>query len=107
MSLADEPLFNWGNVPSLDNKLMRIRYKTLMQRGEKLLNKIKSAELASINRTKSIPNNATIRREYVKCGKPYCQQRRHGPYYYAYWKDANDNRKLKKKYIGKWLRRKK
>jgi hypothetical protein len=100
----DKLLFNRGNLTSLDNKLMKIRYKTIMQRGEKLLNKIKSARVSSINRAKSIPNNATIRKEYVKCGKPYCQER-HGPYYYAYWKDANDIRKLKKKYIGKYLRR--
>jgi hypothetical protein len=106
MGIEDKPLFNWDNLASLDNKLMKISYKTIMQRGEKLLNKIKSAKLASIDRAKSIPNNATIRREYVKCGKPDCQER-HGPYYYAYWKDANNNKKLKKKYIGKHFQRRK
>jgi hypothetical protein len=39
----------------------------------------------------------TIRKEYVKCGNPYCYRCKHGPYYYAYWKE---NGKLKKKYIG-------
>jgi hypothetical protein len=86
---------------------MKIRYKTIMQRGEKLLNKIKSARVSSINRAKSIPNNATIRKEYVRCGKPGCQQKRHGPYYYAYWKDANNNKKLNKKYLGKYFQRRK
>jgi hypothetical protein len=44
-----------------------------------------------------IPPNATIRREYVKCGDPDCQNS-HGPYLYAYWKE---DKKLKKRYLGK------
>jgi hypothetical protein len=54
--------------------------------------------VACINRAKSIPENATLRKEYIKCGKRICLQR-HGPYYYAYWKDP-ESKKLKKKYIG-------
>jgi hypothetical protein len=105
---GDKPLFNWSNLTSLDNKLLKIRYKTIMQRGEKLLNKIKSSRLASINRARSIPENATIRKEYVNCGKANCRQTRHGPYYYAYWKDANNNnKKLKKKYLGEHFQRRK
>jgi hypothetical protein len=58
-----------------------------------------------------IPENATIREEYVRCGNPACQkcniddfgdtqaeQCFHGPYLYAYWKQ---DKKLKKRYIGK------
>jgi hypothetical protein len=44
-----------------------------------------------------IPPNATIRREYVKCGNPDCQDL-HGPYLYAYWKE---DKKLNKRYVGK------
>ena len=55
-------------------------------------------QLACATRAKSIPESATIRKEYVKCGKQICQQE-HGPYYYAYWKDP-ESKKLKKKYIG-------
>src|SRR2546427_7666870 len=44
-----------------------------------------------------IPENATIRREHIRCGNPDCQQL-HGPYLYAYWKDG---KRLRKKYIGK------
>jgi hypothetical protein len=47
----------------------------------------------------SIPSSATIRKEYVECGNPYCYRCKHGPYYYGYWKE---NGKLKKKYIGKY-----
>jgi hypothetical protein len=68
------------------------------ERATKFINKIKSRQLACVNRAKSIPENATIRKEYIKCGKENCQHK-HGPYYYAYWKDP-ETKKLKKKYIG-------
>lgn len=48
-------------------------------------------------KTDDLPKNATIRQEYVKCGNPDCTKE-HGPYLYAYWKE---NKKLKKKYVGK------
>jgi hypothetical protein len=69
---------------------------------------------------RDFPENATIREEYVKCGKVDCEcftataavgrttpiPPIHGPYMYAYWKDKG---KLRKKYIGKtwddWLNR--
>ena len=51
------------------------------------------------NRAKSIPKNATIRKEYVKCGKVLGYHGKYGPYYYAYWKDSV-TKKLKKKYIS-------
>jgi hypothetical protein len=60
--------------------------------------KVKSRQLACVNRAKSIPENATIRKEYINCGKEICEHK-HGPYYYAYWKDP-ESKKLKKKYIG-------
>jgi len=41
------------------------------------------------------PLNATLRREYVKCGNPDWQKS-HGPYFYAYWKE---DKKLKKRYV--------
>src|SRR5918911_347802 len=66
----------------------------------RFLNKIKSREIACINRAKSMPENATIRKEYIKCGKELCEEL-HGPYYYAYWKDSN--KKLNKKYIGTFM----
>ena len=49
------------------------------------------------NNDYEIPQNATIRQEYVKCGNPDCQNA-HGPYLYAYWKE---NKKLTKRYLGK------
>ena len=69
-----------------------------IEKSSKFINKIKSKQLACVNRAKSIPGNATIRKEYIKCGKRICQKK-HGPYYYAYWKDPV-SKKLKKKYIG-------
>lgn len=47
----------------------------------------------------TIPERATIRQEYVKCGNPDCTKK-HGPYFYAYWKVGG---KLKKAYIGSSL----
>jgi hypothetical protein len=78
-------------------KLLENANKTT-EKATKFLNKIKSRQLAYANRSKSIPKNATVRKEYIKCGKEMCQYK-HGPYYYAYWKDA-ESKKLKKKYIG-------
>jgi hypothetical protein len=69
-----------------------------MEKSTKFINKIKSRQLACARRAKSIPENATIRKEYIKCGKQMCQME-HGPYYYAYWKDP-ESRRVKKKYIG-------
>ena len=46
-----------------------------------------------------IPAKARIRREYVKCGNPDCQNS-HGSCLYAYWKQ---DKKLRKLYVGKNL----
>jgi hypothetical protein len=72
----------------------------LIVRAQALDNKEESIKLACQTRSKSIPKNATIRKECVKCKKPNCYQEQHGPYYYAYWKDP-ESKRLKKKYIGK------
>jgi hypothetical protein len=91
----NKPLF--GNKSSSLQKLLAKANRTT-ERATKFLNKIKSRQLACANRAKSIPENATIRKEYIKCGKEICELK-HGPYYYAYWKDP-ESKKLKKKYIG-------
>jgi hypothetical protein len=61
--------------------------------------KAEAEQLNCINNLRKTPAKATIRQEYIKCGKEDCQQRKHGPYYYAYWKDHGQ---LRKKYIGKY-----
>jgi hypothetical protein len=91
----DKPLF--GHKSSSLQKLLAKANRTT-ERATRFINKIKSRQLACANRTKSIPENATIRKEYIKCGKEICQHE-HGPYFYAYWKDP-ESKKLKKKYIG-------
>lgn len=49
-----------------------------------------------------IPARATYRHELVRCGKPTCSRCRtdpgHGPYWYAYWREAGF---LRKRYLGK------
>jgi hypothetical protein len=73
--------------------------KETLDRGTTFVNRINSERQTSINNAKDIPKNATIRSEYVDCGKLDCGWT-HGPYYYAYWKDGK-NGNLRKKYIGK------
>jgi hypothetical protein len=83
----DKPLFflrGRGRESLL--KVLEDANKTL-EKSNKFINKIKSRELACITRAKSLSANATIRKEYIKCGKQICEQK-HGPYYYAYWKDS-------------------
>ena len=94
----------FGNKRISLQKLLANANKTT-ERATKFINKIKSRQLAYANRSKSIPKNATIRKEYIKCGKEMCQYK-HGPYYYAYWKDS-ESKKLKKKYIGDHMPKKK
>jgi hypothetical protein len=47
---------------------------------------------------KKIPRGATLRLEFVTCGRCPTQ---HGPYWYAYWKDYRGV--TRKQYIGKQL----
>jgi hypothetical protein len=72
----------------------------LIAQVQTLDNKEKAKEIACQSRSKSIPKNATIRKEFVNCKKPDCYHKKHGPYFYAYWKDPI-TKKLKKKYIGR------
>lgn len=95
----DKPLF-LRRGSSLEKVLAQAR-KTA-DKSRKLIDKIESKKQSSISRAKSIPENATIRKEYIKCGKTPCYHGKHGPYYYAYWKDP-ETKKLKKKYIGQYL----
>jgi hypothetical protein len=91
----NKPLF--GEKHTSLEKVLANANKAI-EKSTRFINKITSRQLAYANRTKSIPENATIRKEYIKCGKQICEQK-HGPYYYAYWKDP-ESKKLKKKYIG-------
>ena len=93
-----------GWTPSRFRRKHTTTFEKIIEHKNKALNfinRIKLKKLDCENRAKSIPENATIRKEYVKCGKEICEEK-HGPYYYAYWKDP-DNKKLKKKYIGTYL----
>ena len=84
----------------LSLKKMYGKAGSIIKQSEKLLLKMNSKRQIADRNSKSIPKNATIRKEYVKCGKEFCIRSEHGPYYYAYWRDEK-NDKLKKKYIGR------
>jgi len=64
------------------------------------LARINNLKVTSSKNYESVPSKATIRKEYVKCGNHSCYRCKHGPYYYAYWRDENG--KLRKKYLGKY-----
>ena len=67
------------------------------------IKQFKETENLSKDRLNSIPKKATIRAEFIKCGRDTCNNCPHGPYYYACWKDKlnnNNNSKLRKKYMG-------
>jgi hypothetical protein len=85
--------------PELSLKKIREKTGSLITESEKVLVKINSKIQKSSRNFEFIPKKATIRKEYIKCGKYLCLGCNHGPYYYAYWRDENG--KLKKKYIGK------
>jgi hypothetical protein len=81
------------------NELREEGYR-LIAHAKALAIKEKTMKLACQYRSKSVPKNATIRKEFVKCKKPNCYRQLHGPYYYAYWRDP-ETKRLKKKYIGR------
>jgi hypothetical protein len=95
---------NYGEFAKLDDhklsvKKMYEKAGSIIKQGEGLVAKMKSKKEIIKRNSKRIPENATIREEYVRCGKDFCLKCEHGPYYYAYWRDKSG--KLKKKYIGR------
>jgi hypothetical protein len=70
----------------------------IVERSRKFISMVEERNEKSVARRNEIPTTATIRIEYVKCGKESCRTCEHGPYYYAYWRDQKQ--KLRKKYIG-------
>jgi hypothetical protein len=92
-------LFDLERRPRPFWKVLKEARKTA-EYAENFIKKHELIESACANRAKSIPKNATIRKEYVNCKKPNCyRDRTHGPYYYAYWKEG---KKTKKKYIRQY-----
>lgn len=73
----------------------------IMNRAQSDISKFQEMETRRSRMDSTLPSNHTIREEFVKCGKEFCLQCPHGPYYYAYWKDST-TKKLKKKYIGRF-----
>ncbi len=69
------------------------------------IKQFKETDKISNDMLNSIPKNATIREEFIKCGKVTCNLCPHGPYYYTYWKDKSksNKNKLRKKYLVFWI----
>lgn len=67
------------------------------------IKQFKESGKLSKDRLNSLHNNATIREEFIKCGKANCNLCPHGPYYYGYWKEKTkdgNKSKLRKRYLG-------
>ena len=76
-------------------KNLHVNTDEFIEKAEKLIEQTESRK----KKHKSIPENATIRKEYVKCNNEFCCSCPHGPYYYAYWR--SNGKKLNKKYLGR------
>lgn len=63
---------------------------------------------SNLTRVNKLPKTYTLREEYIRCGKHKngkckCKSGKHGPYFYAYWREKlPDQTKsiLRKKYLG-------
>ncbi len=55
-----------------------------MNKAQLDISKFKEMENRRSRIDSTFPSNHTIREEFVKCGKEFCLQCPHGPYYYAY-----------------------
>jgi Skp family chaperone for outer membrane proteins len=105
--LNDDSIFlkstSWSELKKRIDKLLE-RHDRFIAKVEvqklRTAAKAEAEQLNCINNLKKTPAKATIRQEYVKCGKSDCSRIKHGPYYHAYWKD--DNGKLRKNYICKY-----
>jgi hypothetical protein len=82
-----------------DEEKQKEELNNVMNRAQSDISKFNEMETRQSKIESTLPPNHTIREEFVKCGKEFCLQCPHGPYYYAYWKDSV-TRKLKKKYLG-------
>ena len=84
-----------------DEEKQKEELNSVMKRAQSDINKFKETETRQSCVDSTLPSIHTIREEFVKCGKEFCLQCPHGPYYYAYWKDST-TKKLKKKYMGQF-----
>jgi hypothetical protein len=82
-----------------DEEKQKEELSSVMNRAQSNINKFQEMETRRVRIDSTLPPNHTIREEFIKCGKEFCLQCPHGPYYYAYWNDAA-TKKLKKKYLG-------
>jgi hypothetical protein len=72
--------------------------QVMLEHSNNFIYKTEAKKQIVSERHESIPDNAIIREEFIKCGKDSCLKCPHGPYFYAYWKDENG--KLRKRYVG-------
>jgi DNA-binding SARP family transcriptional activator len=76
----------------------------LQLEGDRAIVKVRMEYLPR-ERERAVAQRVWYRAELVRCGKPTCKRccdgPSHGPYYYAYWRDAEG--RVRKDYVGKRL----
>ncbi len=82
-----------------DEEKQKEELNSAMNKTQSDISKFKEVETRQSPKDSTLPSNHTVKVEFVKCGKEFCLQCPHGPYYYAYWRDTI-TKKLKKKYLG-------
>jgi hypothetical protein len=85
-------------IPEGIYKVISEGYKTINNFRDSVNRRNKLKQTSRTN-YELVPKKATIRKEYIKCSNYYCRRCKHGPYYYAYWRDQG---KRYKKYLGKY-----
>ena len=70
-----------SGIPTYYNQLLHNTDKFL-DHSKKFLAKSNTEQKMAMKNYKSVPSNATIKEERIKCGKS-CLMCPHGPYYYA------------------------
>jgi hypothetical protein len=104
LNTNNEESKRYTNVKDLDFvpehllKLISNGYK-FINRFRCSLNRKNNHKKTTVKNYESVPTNATIREEYVRCGNYSCRRCKHGPYYYAYWREQGVRYK---KYLGKY-----
>ena len=102
MSLVADKLIA-EQLPGRKNFFMILRQKEILNKinetRESVITRFENRINEPLQRYETVPKNANIREEFVKCRKNNCSDCPHEPYYYTYWRDVNTKR-LKKKYPG-------
>lgn len=70
-----------------DTDGQKVELEKAIEKTNLVITKFENQMNEPVLRYKTLPKNANIREEFVRCGKENCKDCSHGPYYYAYWRE--------------------